>query len=112
MIKKFSTHCLIPAFSFIFLVPILAKADEPGAFAQQNKPQANPTRPVTTFEPVPESSSDLINGGARVLSADIGMGGPTVFLQKDGKYILCGIHPAHDGLTNDKDSTSECYRLN
>ncbi|RCL04463.1 hypothetical protein BBA71_13245 [Acetobacter pasteurianus] len=100
------------AFSFTFLVPTLVKADEPDAFAQQNKPHANPTRPVTIFEPVPESSSDLINGGAQVLSADIGMGGPTVFLQKDGKYILCGIRPAHDSLTNDKDSTSECYRLN
>lgn len=112
MIEKLSKSCLLLAVLFASAYPSFSKADEPDAFAQQNKPKANPTRPVTTFEPITQSVTDLINDGARVLNADISMGGPTVFLQKDGKYILCGIHPAHDGITNDKDSTSECYRLN
>ena len=120
MIKKFSKPCLILALVFSCSAATLAKADEtdafahpaPDAFEQNNSSKQKTLRPVTVFEPVPQSSSDLINGGARVLSADIGMGGPTVFLMKDNKYILCGIHPAQDSLTNEKNSTSECYRLN
>ncbi|GBQ26555.1 hypothetical protein AA0472_2149 [Acetobacter estunensis NRIC 0472] len=83
-----------------------ARADE-----DRGAPSGKPLRVETTWEPVNQSLTDLINSGAKLVSAGFGMGGPTATIVKDGHYILCGIETP-GGLAERKIAESECYRIN
>ncbi|NHN93555.1 hypothetical protein [Acetobacter sicerae] len=83
-----------------------AHADEDHA-----APSGKPLRVATTWEPVNQSLADLINGGAKVVSVGLGMGGPTAAVVKDGHYIVCGVETP-GGFAKRKNAESECYRIN
>ncbi|MDD2794663.1 hypothetical protein [Acidocella sp.] len=65
----------------------------------------------TTFAPVNQSLTDLIKGGATVLSGSEGGSGPSVILHAGAQYFFCLIHPVNTPA-NILTATSECYRLN
>ena len=74
------------------------------AFAQA--PVA-PPRPATTWVPVEEPMSALLNGGHRIVSAS----GPSFTLERGGKYVVCEVRPA-GGMRGTSETTSTCHRVN
>jgi hypothetical protein len=82
-----------------------------GAADAQQASVSKPIKLPTDFTPVNKSLTDLINGGAKVLAATVGMSGPTVSLMQNGKYLLCVIAPP-GGLNSSTVAESECYSLN
>lgn len=68
---------------------------------------AVPPRPATTWVPVEEPMSALLNGGHRVVSAS----GPSFTLERGGKYVVCEVRPA-GGMRGAAETTSTCHRVN
>jgi hypothetical protein len=65
----------------------------------------------TRLEPVNRSLADLLNDGARVVSAYVGDKGPVVTVQKQGKVTFCLVI-GPDPSTDQNVPTSRCYSLN
>ncbi|KQP40072.1 hypothetical protein ASF49_21460 [Methylobacterium sp. Leaf104] len=68
---------------------------------------AAPPRPATTWVPVEEPMSALLNGGHRIVSAS----GPSFTLERGGKYVVCEVRTA-GGMRGTAETTSTCHRLN
>lgn len=84
------------------LLPLILAAGP--AFAQA---PAVPSRPATTWVPVEEPMSALLNGGHRLVSAF----GPSFTLERGGKYVVCEVRPA-GGMRGAPETTSTCHRVN
>lgn len=65
----------------------------------------------TKLEPVNQSLADLLNDGAKVVSAYVGEKGPIVTVQKRNKATLCLVI-GPDPTTDQNVPTSRCYSLN
>lgn len=72
-----------------------------------------PTQVATQWTPIPGVSlAQLINTqGYQVVSESLSMMGLVVLLQKDKRYVFCGIKTP-GGLTGGSVATSECDAIN
>lgn len=65
----------------------------------------------TTLAPVSQSLTEMLNGGGRIVSSQIGKNGPVVTVVRKGKWTVCVV-AAQNPQTDQNVATSECYALN
>ena len=85
----------------------LAMAQPPGSSSPNVPVVLPPGFHSTTWITVGQSLTELLDSGYKINSSM----GPAMTLEKDGKYILCEIHP--NMFTSDQNgASSACHAIN
>lgn len=104
---------IVLALALPFLQTAAPASDAPQGWPPQTSVRTplNALEYPTALEPVNASLTDLLNDGAKVVSAYVGDKGPIVTVQKRNKVTVCLVI-GPDPATDQNVPTSRCYHLN